>query len=99
MVTSWLLGTSRPCGRSARPSGLAPRPWLALLLRGRGVLQLVPDEEVRDGVAIAQVKPPARREVLVQPPVPDPERHAEQHLVDDEVQPAVRDRHARAGVE
>src|SRR4051794_41915738 len=74
------------------------RPALALallLLLGRaGILQLDADEMVRDGVAVPDVEPPSRREVLVQPPEPDRERDAHEHLVDEERKNAARGRDA-----
>src|SRR3954453_4151969 len=68
-----------------------------LVLRAPGVLQLDADELVRDRVAVPDVEPPPRREVLVQPPEADRERDAHEHLVDDERQNAARGRDAVAG--
>src|SRR3954453_12686716 len=72
--------------RPGRPAGALA----ILLLFGRaGVLQLDADEVVRDGVAVADVEPPPRREVLVQPPEANCERDAHDHLVDEEPENAV----------
>src|SRR4051794_27935496 len=80
-----------------RPGRLA-RALAILLLFGRaGVLQLDADEVVRDRVAVADVEPPPRREVLVQPPEADRERDAHDHLVHEEPEDAVRRRDPVAG--
>src|SRR5689334_12983348 len=83
-------------------AGLRPcRPALALglllLLSGVGVLELDADEVVRDGVAVPDAEPPPRREVLVQPPEADGERHGDDRLVDEEAEDAVRRRDPVAG--
>jgi hypothetical protein len=68
-----------PCPSTCLAAGLRlGGPALALPapspLRRSGVLQLDADVVVRDRVAIADVEPPPRREVLVQPPEADRER-------------------------
>src|SRR3954469_13243310 len=73
--------------RPGRPAGALA---ILLLLGRAGVLQLDADEVVRDGVAVPDVEPPPRREVLVQPPEADRERDAHDDLVDEEPQDAVR---------
>src|SRR6185312_17149982 len=76
---------------------LARRLALLLVLRRACVLQLDADEVVRDRVAVADPEPPARGEVLVQPPEADGERDRHEHLVDEEPENAVRRRDAVAG--
>src|SRR5690349_10917486 len=101
--------TAPACGRrlprAPRPAtpGLLLRARLSLaglpLRRRVRVLQLDADVVVRDRVAVADVEPPSWREVLVQPPEADGERHADDDLVDEEPQDAVRRRDAIAGDE